>query len=209
MLTWLCAHAQHIQDRLRAEIDRTEADRPTHQLLRDMPYLTSVIYESLRLFPPISQLVNRRAASPTILGHAHGDGGSQEIYIPQGTYLGYNCYATNRDPSIWGPSADDFLPERWGETHADISKRYRSARARAEFVSFHGGSRACLGEQFAVLEMRVSLFVLVKNLQWRLDPGWRDRKTPVSSIQRFVFSLDLGPVMSRHVRARIKIGIHG
>lgn len=143
-----------------------------------MPYLTSVIYESLRLFPPISQLVNRRAASPTLLASSSNQ--ESEIYIPQGTYIGYNCYATNRDTTVWGPTADDFMPERWGATHAEISRLYRSKRARAEFVSFHGGNRACLGEQFAVLEMRVSLCVLVRRFEWRLDSGWRDRKTPVS-----------------------------
>lgn len=45
-----------------------------------MPHLTSVIYESLRLFPPIGQLINRRATRDTFLG---GD----EVLIPEGTYV--------------------------------------------------------------------------------------------------------------------------
>ncbi|KAI1966578.1 cytochrome P450-dit2 [Ophidiomyces ophidiicola] len=161
-----------VQSRLRDEVEGCGADRPSHAILRELPYLTSVIYESLRLFPPISQLINRCVAQPVSLGNEH--------FIPPGTYVGYNCYATNRDPQTWGKSADEFRPERWGATNKEISTRYRHSRARAEFISFHGGSRACLGENFALLEMRISLFMLVKRFSWRLDPSWRDRKTPVS-----------------------------
>lgn len=131
-------------------------------VLGKLPFLSSVIYESLRLFPPISQLVNRRVDKPVSLG--------DNIYIPRDTYVGYNSYATNRDPGVWGPTADDFLPERWGSNSEDILKRFRRAKARAEFISFHGGSRACLGEKFALLEMRITLFVLVRHSKWALDP---------------------------------------
>lgn len=141
-------------------------------ILGKLPFLSSVIYESLRLFPPISQLVNRRVDRPVNLGDT--------IYIPRDTYVGYNSYATNRDPAVWGPTADEFVPERWGTNNEDILKRFRRAKARAEFISFHGGSRACLGERFALLEMRITLFVLVKNCSWTLDSQWRDRMTPVS-----------------------------
>jgi cytochrome P450 len=136
-----------------------------------MPFLTSVIYESLRLFPPIGQLVNRRANSDSLLGGT--------IAIPKGTYLGYNCYSTNRDPVVWGSAANAFDPARWGDDHVAIQKQYRLRKARAEFISFHGGRRACLGEKFALLQMRVTLVVLVKAFTWKLDPTWVDRKTPV------------------------------
>lgn len=45
----------------------------------DMPFLTSVIYECLRLFPPIGQLINRRAAASCLLG--------SELVIPEGKRL--------------------------------------------------------------------------------------------------------------------------
>lgn len=142
-------------------------------VLQEMPFLTAVIYESLRLFPPIGQLVNRQASENALLGG--------EIAIPKGMYIGYNCYSTNRDPDVWGPAADDFDPSRWGDSPVIIQKQYRQRRARAEFTSFHGGRRACLGEKFAMLQMRVTLVALVRAFTWTLDPAWVDRKTPVSS----------------------------
>ncbi|KAL9106117.1 MAG: hypothetical protein Q9227_008817 [Pyrenula ochraceoflavens] len=173
-----------VQSRLRAEVQTSGIVEPSPEHLQDLCYLNSVIYESLRLFPPISQLINRRAAEPTFLGG--------EILIPEGTFVGYNSYSTNRDRKIWGKDADLFQPDRWGQRNEDILKQYRKAKARAEFISFHGGKRACLGEKFAILEMRATLFILVRNFQWTLDPDWLDRKTPAGPLYprglRLIFS---------------------
>lgn len=166
-----------------------------------MPYTTSVIYESLRLFPPIGQLINRRVTGKdAILADASS---GTEIVIPRGTYVGYNCYSTNRDPESWGRTtatnnsqsrsststsssataagndADTFDPGRWGDTPEQIRREYRQRRLRAHFVSFHGGRRACLGEKFAMLEMRATLAVLVSSYRWTLAPDWCERMTPV------------------------------
>ncbi|KAK2048792.1 hypothetical protein LZ31DRAFT_549794 [Colletotrichum somersetense] len=43
------------------------------------------------------------------------------------------------------------------------------------------GKRACLGEKFAMLEMRATLIQLVREFSFTLDPTWVDRKTPVSA----------------------------
>lgn len=134
--------------------------------------MTSVILESLRLLPPIGQLVNRRAAKPLVLG--------ESIFIPYGTYLGYNSYATNRNPEVWGSDADDFVPSRWGDTTVSIQREFRRRKAQAEFITFHGGRRACLGEKFALVQLKITLFVLTRRLRWTLDPTWPDRMTPVS-----------------------------
>ncbi|KAL8382006.1 hypothetical protein RB595_006003 [Gaeumannomyces hyphopodioides] len=146
------------------------------QLLQELPLMTAVVYESLRLFPPIGQLVNRRvgAAGGALLG-----GGT---YLPYGTYVGYNCYSTNRDPEAWGADADEFKPGRWGGAPEEIQRCYRRRRTRGEFISFHGGKRACLGERFALLEMRVTLWLLVGRFRWALDPTWPDRMTPAGPL---------------------------
>lgn len=166
--------AQDAQDKLHAEIQNKGLDRgtcPDPDALQDMPFLTAVIYESLRLFPPIGQLVNRKTSEDALLGGS--------IPISKGTYLGYNCYSTNRDKAAWGPAADSFEPGRWGDSTVAIQKHYRLRRARAEFISFHGGRRACLGEKFAVLQMRITLVALIQAFSWLPDPSWVDRKTPV------------------------------
>jgi unspecific monooxygenase len=94
--------------------------------------------------------------------------------------LGYNSYATNRDPSVWGSDSDEFRPERWGSSTEAIQKEFRRRKAKAEFISFHGGRRACLGEKFALAQLRITVWSLVRRLRWELDPEWVERMTPVS-----------------------------
>ncbi|KAI5361769.1 putative cytochrome P450 [Septoria linicola] len=171
---YLIAKHPTVQERLHSEIMNTSGNRPNEEQLRNMPYLTACVYESLRLLPPIGQLINRLATTPLVLG--------EDTVVPQGMYLGYNSYATNRDPSVWGPDAEEFLPDRWGETASDVQKSYRRRRARAEFITFHGGRRACLGERFALLQLKVTLSTLVRHLRWELDPSWPDRMTPAGPL---------------------------
>ena len=169
---YLLAQHPHVQQRSWEEIRMSNLKEPTLKYLPDLPYLTSIVYESLRMLPPISQLINRRAATGVML-----DGG--DIYVPQGTYLGCHCYSTHRDTDIWGPDAGTFWPERWGDTAESIQRFHRLKRSRAEFVSFHGGVRSCLGEKFAVLQLKVTLVALIRRFTWRLDPSWPHKMTPV------------------------------
>lgn len=155
----------------------------SNSLLQSLPYLTSVIYETLRLFPPISQLINRRTTTPVLLGGT--------VPIPAGTYIGYNAYATGRDASAWGPDANDFRPERWGKEIEEIQARYRRVSARGEFIAFHGGKRKCLGEKFAMWQIRWTMAMLVREVSWGLDKEWDGRMTPVS-LTIFIFILFIG-----------------
>ena len=162
-----------VQSQLRTSVAHLEFESSlTSSKLAEIPYLTAVIYEALRLFPPISQLINRRTSTDTLLGNS--------ILIPKHTFVGYNCYSTNRDNRTWGADSNGFKPERWGDNVEDVNKEYRSRRKKGEFVSFHGGKRACLGEKFAMLEMRITVVRLVRDFEWRLDPGWEEKMTPVS-----------------------------
>lgn len=161
---------QKSQQRLRLEINSLD-DPKAFSEAPNLPYLTSVIYESLRLFPPISQLLNRRISRDVYLGG--------KIPIPAGTYVGYNAYATGRNKQAWGEDADEFRPERWGITIEDINARYRQASSRAEFIAFHGGRRACLGQRFALFQVRITMIVLIRAFKWRLDPLWHEAMTPV------------------------------
>lgn len=175
-LMYLLGANPTIQAQLRTEINTlfTETDTPSYAALHDLPLLTSTIYESLRLFPPISQLINRCTSEPTRLGN--------DIVIPAGTYMGYNAYSTNRDVEFWGPDADSFRPERWGTTMDDINALFRRANAKGAFISFHGGRRACLGHKFAMQSLRVTLAELLRGVRWDVHGSWDGRMTPAGPL---------------------------
>ncbi|KAL2864423.1 cytochrome P450 monooxygenase xanG [Aspergillus lucknowensis] len=179
---FLLAEDTDTQERLRTELSSLGTREPSYADLQSLPLLTAVIYESLRLYPPISQLINRRTTHPVLLGG--------KIPIPAGTYVGYNAYSTNRDVEFWGETAEEFNPERWGTTMDEINALFRRANARGSFISFHGGRRACLGQKFAMLEARVTLAKLVLETAWEVDPLWVRRMTPA------------GPLYARNLRLR-------
>jgi cytochrome P450 len=147
---------------------------PMYSELHDLPLLTAVLYEAIRMFPPISQLINRRTTAPVTLGN--------DVRIPAGVYVGYNAYSTNRDPEFWGDDADDFKPSRWGTNMEEINHLYRRANSKAAFISFHGGKRACLGQKWAMQQLRITMVQLVKGLKWKVDETWDGRMTPAGPL---------------------------
>ncbi|KAF1848413.1 Dit2 protein [Cucurbitaria berberidis CBS 394.84] len=175
----LGAHIE-VQEAIRKEVQtlfpaNAPADyEPKYADLHDLPFLTSVLYESIRMFPPISQLINRRTTAPVILGN--------KIPVPVGVYMGYNAYSTNRDIEFWGADAETFKPSRWGITNDEINHLYRRANSKGSFISFHGGRRACLGQKFAMQQLRITVVELVRGCKWRVDETWDGRMTPAGPL---------------------------
>src|SRR5579862_3990715 len=104
------------------EVLATGVSEPTNELLANMPYLTATIYELLRIYPPVSQLINRVTTRPVQLGG--------KIYIPERTWVGWNAYGVQMDPQVWGPTVDQFIPERWGTSPDEIQAKYRREGVR-------------------------------------------------------------------------------
>ncbi|KAJ4375175.1 cytochrome P450-dit2 [Neocucurbitaria cava] len=175
----LGAHTE-VQEAVRKEVETLfPADipagyEPDYADLHDLPLLTSVLYETIRMFPPISQLINRRTTAPVMLGN--------NIPVPRGVYVGYNAYSTNRDIEFWGADAEAFKPSRWGTTNEEINHLYRRANSKGSFISFHGGRRACLGQKFAMQQLRITLVELLRGCKWRVDESWDGRMTPAGPL---------------------------
>lgn len=169
---WVVGKNKAIQDRLRAEILATGITNPSTDTVNSLPYLHAVILELLRLYPPVSQLINRVTTQTTVLGG--------EIPIPNHTWVGWNAFGVHTDPKIWGPDAREFVPERWGSDVKSIQSAVRSKTTQCHFIAFNAHSRKCLGQGFAVLQMKILLFEMVRRLEWRVDPGYELKLTSVS-----------------------------
>lgn len=140
----------------------------------ELPLLHSIIYETLRMYPPIGQIINRKTNCKVQLG--------ADIVIPKDTYVGYNNFATQRDPNYWGQDCDSFNPNRWGSTLKEINETYNLAKSRCTLPAFHGRSRACLGEKFALAQTKRFLVAVAENFHIELDPNWNERLTPAGPI---------------------------
>lgn len=113
------------------------------------PLMYAVIHETLRVFPPIPQLINRRVAKSCVMRLPSTDGRTKEVPLQEGTYVGWTAYGVHRGPwnITWQPDPAVFRPERWGSTVEEIDSLARKARSAGEFVTFHGGLRACKSTQ--------------------------------------------------------------
>lgn len=101
--------------------------------------------------------------------------------IPGGTAVGLNPYIINRNVYFWGNDAEEFIPERWlpglGETEDSESYKARVPRYKAADLQFGGGTRICLGRQFAIVEMYKIVATLVRRFDIELEDSEREWDT--------------------------------
>ncbi|KAB8288832.1 hypothetical protein EYC80_010735 [Monilinia laxa] len=165
-----------VLERLLAEITTVmpkSSDVPPIKTLQQLPYLSAVIKETLR----ISAMITSRLPllSPEELQY-------KEWTIPRKTPVGMTINRVLRDPSIY-PSPSDFRPERWIESNDTpiASDEY--------FVAFGKGTRMCQGMNFAYAELYLTLAILVRRFEFQLYETSRERDIEISN--SFLKSSDL------------------
>lgn len=143
----------HLGDKSPSEVDASVFDN------ENMPFLTAVCNEVLRLYPPAPNSP-RHAAVPTTIGN---------VRIPKGTTLTVSPWAINRNRALWGPDAAEFKPDRWLEGPNAANGGADSPYA---FLTFLHGPRACIGQNFARLEMKCLVAVLTMRFHFEVaEPG--------------------------------------
>lgn len=116
-----------------------------------------VINESLRLYPPVA-IVSREALEDMKFGN---------IQVPKGVNVWTLMVTLHQDPEIWGPDADQFDPERFtnGVTGA--------CKLPYAYMPFGVGPRSCLGQNFALAELKVLLALIISNYSLSVSPKYR------------------------------------
>lgn len=190
-LIYVLGKYQKHQDILRSNfLNLTTSEQSNSNLLQSLKKdftLTSIIYETLRLYPPIGNLVNRIAAKDCYLKGSN----NQNIFIKKGTYIGYNNYGIQRRCDVWGKNANEFIPSRWGKDDNEVQDQWKSRKASAEIGAFHGGNRNCIGEDISVNIMRIILFKMITCFEWTLSSDWKDRITPAGPICPYQLKIDI------------------
>ncbi|KAJ6506844.1 cytochrome P450 [Mycena sanguinolenta] len=159
------------QVRLRAELLEVPTDRPTMDELSAsaLPYLDWVVRETLRVYAPVpstSRIALRSDIVPLAAPVTDTNGKVHEtLRIRKGEAIHIPINALNRDFEIWGEDALEFRPERW-----EFPPPAASAipGVWGHMLTFLGGTRSCIGFRFAVVEMKVLLFTLVRAFEFDL-----------------------------------------
>ncbi|KAM5533683.1 hypothetical protein V8D89_012650 [Ganoderma adspersum] len=176
-LLHLLALNPDVQKRLRAEIVEAQAGEEIgYDRLNDLPFLDSVCRETLRLYGPVRTLV-RRAMEDTVLPlhePIRGTDGAliTEVAVPKGTVAVLNLGACNTNKAVWGEDAYEWKPDRFLSPLPPTVEAARVPGVYANLMSFHGGSRSCIGFKYALLELKVVLAVLIANFTF--EPSGKD-----------------------------------
>ncbi|XVF68408.1 hypothetical protein PTKIN_Ptkin11bG0000500 [Pterospermum kingtungense] len=158
--TWclvLLASNQEWQDNVRTEVLEVCGGRiPNADMLRKMKQLTMVIHESLRLYPPVA-VVSREAFKDMKFG---------DIFVPKGVNIWTMVLALHTDPEIWGTDAYMFRPNRFANGIAGACKLPQL------YMPFGVGPRVCLGQNLAMVELKVLISLLLSNFSFSLSPKY-------------------------------------
>ncbi|ETN67528.1 cytochrome P450 4g15 [Anopheles darlingi] len=141
---------QDVQERVYAEQRQIFGDsrRPvTFADTLEMKYLERVIFETLRMYPPVP-IIARKLNEDVQLA-------SRSYTVPAGTTVVIGTYKIHRredlypEPERFNP--DNFLPER------------TQARHYYSYIPFSAGPRSCVGRKYAMLKLKVLLSTILRN----------------------------------------------
>ena len=156
-LTWtwyLLAQHPEVEARLYNELERELRGRPpSFEDLKLLPYLRAVLDESMRLYPP-AWVISREVVEPVEIGG---------YPLKKGQVVFISPYGLHRDPT-WFDDPDRFDPDRF------LGQR-REALPKYAYIPFGAGPRVCVGNNFALMEVKLVLATTAQRFALRLLPG--------------------------------------
>uniref|UniRef100_H0VH06 Cytochrome P450 family 4 subfamily F member 8 n=2 Tax=Cavia porcellus TaxID=10141 RepID=H0VH06_CAVPO len=157
-LSWvlynLAKHPEY-QERCRQEVQEVLRGRESEEVewddLAQLPFLTMCLKESLRLHPPVVGIA-RSCAQDVVL--------PDDRVIPKGAICIISIFGIHHNPSVW-PDPEVYDPFRFDPENSQ-------KRSPLAFIPFSVGSRNCIGQTFAMAEMKVALAMTL--LRFRVLP---------------------------------------
>ncbi|KAJ7633341.1 cytochrome P450 [Mycena polygramma] len=184
------AHDLPRQRRLRKELNQARADNfgeLDYHTVTTLPFLDACYRETLRLYAPAS-FQHRTATEEITIPLSEPielENGQviNQLPINKGQTVVVAIEAVNRDPDIWGPTADKWIPERWIDGLPQSVNAASVPGAFSNTLTFLGGNRSCIGMKFTEIELKTILVALVEGFEFAPAPGQEDIKWRLSLVQ--------------------------
>ncbi|KAL2728179.1 hypothetical protein V1477_017455 [Vespula maculifrons] len=142
-----------IQKRLQREIDEAiekTNGNPTYEVINSMEYLDAVISESLRRYPVVVVLDRLCAESYELPPSLPG---GKPFLLKKDMTIWFPIYGLHHDPKYF-EDPYKFDPERFIKNGKEINNS-------GVYLPFGLGPRMCIGNRFALLEIKVLIFHLL------------------------------------------------
>ncbi|CAB3256535.1 unnamed protein product [Arctia plantaginis] len=176
----LLANHKEVQDNIVSELDEIfEGSNRSITMgdLSKMKYLECCIKESLRLYPPV-HFISRALTKTAILSN---------YKVPSGTMCHIDIMELHHRADLF-PDPEKFDPERFLPENSVNRHPYA-------YIPFSAGPRNCIGQKFAMMEMKITIAATLREFELE----------PVTLPTDLVFIADLvlrnqGPVRVKFVK---------
>ena len=147
--------------RVRAELDAVLGPpaasaavlRARPHLVHALPFTAACLREALRLWPAVGPIRDGTAAFAFAVPGWAAPAPTRSFMVWDGVR------ATSRSEAVW-PRAGEFLPERWL-----VAEGHELYPPRNAWHPFGIGSRSCIGLELALVEMRLVLALVTRELE--------------------------------------------
>lgn len=182
VLTWTMyelSQQPELYARVRSEIDIVlEGRECTYEDLVNLPLTRLCIAETLRMYPEPPLLI-RRALDDDVLPQGHAQ---DKTFIAKGTDIFISTWSMHRSPEYWD-DPEKYNPYRFTETRKNTCESSHWAGFKPPsstqmypnevhsdfaFLPFGGGSRKCVGDQFAMMESITTIATILQRFDLTL-----------------------------------------
>lgn len=163
------------------------------------------------MYGPVATPLERVVPSTSKFGSTDVPFRLKDFLLPPGTIVATQGWSVHRDPSVF-TLPDTFMPDRWLESSSpDYCKQL--AKMQQHFMPFGLGSRVCVGQNLAMIVLRVAVAAIVRNFDI-LAPA-ETNKNSMEIIDSFVrtylhslFDADLMPQVILPTAMASKLNFH-
>ncbi|KAL4577851.1 hypothetical protein LXL04_013965 [Taraxacum kok-saghyz] len=160
LLVWtmvLLSKHQEWQSRAREEVLNVLGDKKMElDALNHLRVVNMIFHEVLRLYPPFVGMYRKVDKDITLGGFS----------LPSGTQIELPIMNIHYDEKMWGHDAKKFNPDRFSE---GISK---ATKNKVIYFPFGWGPRFCVGQNFALIEAKITLAMILQRFSFELSPSY-------------------------------------